>query len=134
MYRAQRISEYALYDNDPQLFDSELGLYLAVTAAQIRDAVSEFLDVHNRVVLDIIPAAMEEEPEEVEPAASPLPPGEPKQPTAPAPQVPSRPPLKPTVGTAPAAVLGEPDSATGELEQPTDSPKLAKRVSGPLHP
>lgn len=134
MYRAQRISEYALYDNDPQLFDSELGIYLAVTAAEIRDAVSEFLDVDNRVVLDIVPAGMEEEPEELEPAASPLPPGEPKQPTAPAPQVPSRPPVKPTVGTAPAAVLGEPDTVTGDLEQPTDSPKPAKRVSGPLHP
>jgi hypothetical protein len=31
-------------------------------------------------------------------------------------------------------VLGEPDSATGDLEQPTDSPKPVKRVSGPLHP
>jgi len=111
-----------------------LGIYLAVTAAEIRDAVSEFLDVNNRVILDIVPAAMEEEPEELEPAASPLPPGEPKQPTAPAPQVPARPPVKPTVGTAPAAVLGDPGTAKGELEQPTDSPKPAKRVSGPLHP
>ncbi len=134
MYRAQRIAEYALYDNDPQLFDSELGIYLAVTTVQIRDAVSEFLDVDNRVILDIVPAAMKEELEEVKPAASPLPPGEPKQPTAPAPQVPSRPPVKPTVGSAPAAVLGEPDTVTGEVEQPTDSPKPAKPISGPLHP
>jgi hypothetical protein len=134
MYRAQRISEYALYDNDPQLFDSELSIYLSITAEEIRSAVSEFLDVDNRVVLDIVPAGSEEEFEVGEPAASPLPPGEPMQPTSPAPQVPSRPPVKPTVGTAPAAVLGEADSATVELEQPTDSPKPAKRVSGPLHP
>ena len=96
--------------------------------------MAEFLDVENRVVLDIIPSADMEEIEEVEPAASPLPPGEPQQPTAPAAQVPPRPPVKPPVGTAPAAVLGEPDSTTGDLEQPSDSPKPTKRVSGPLHP
>jgi predicted Zn-dependent peptidase len=134
MYRAQRIAEYALYDNDPHLFDSELGLYLSITAEEIKQAVSEFLDVDNRVVLDIVPAAMMDEFEETEPAASPLPAGEPQQPTSPAPQLPPRPPVKPTVGTAPAAVLGEPAPATGEIEQPSDSPKPAKRVSGPLHP
>ena len=134
MYRAQRIAEYALYDNDPQLFDSELSIYLSITADEIKNAVSEFLDVDNRVVLDIVPSDLTEELEEVEPAASPLPAGEPQQPTSPAPQVPPPPPVKPTVGAAPAAVLGEPDPVTGELEQPTDSPKPTKRVSGPLHP
>ena len=134
MYRAQRIAEYALYDNDPQLFDSELSIYLSITADEIKNAVSKFLDVENRVVLDIVPSDITEEMEKVEPAASPLPAGEPQQPTSPAPQVPPPPPVKPTVGAAPAAVLGEPDPVTGELEQPTDSPKPTKRVSGPLHP
>jgi predicted Zn-dependent peptidase len=133
MYRAQRIAEYALYDNDPHLFDTELNIYLSITADDIKSAVSEFLDVDNRVVLDIVPGALAEEFEETEPAASPLPAGEPQQPTSPAPQVPPPPPVKPTVGTAPAAVLGEPD-APSDLEQPSDSPKPTKRVSGPLHP
>src|SRR4029434_9436979 len=70
MYRAQRLAEYALYDNDPTLFDSELDHYLAITPEQIKSAVERFLDVDNRVVLDIVPAAMlEETPETV--AASP---------------------------------------------------------------
>ena len=36
MYRAQRIAEYALYDGDPSLFDTELDHYLSVTADQIK--------------------------------------------------------------------------------------------------
>lgn len=134
MYRAQRIAEYALYDHDPHLFDSELGLYLAITADDIQAAVSQFLDVDNRVVLDIVPGALEDETHEVEPAASPLPPGEPQQPTAPAPQVPPAPPVKPPISPTPAAVLGEPNQQPGQPEQPSDSPKPAKRVTGPLHP
>ena len=51
MYRAQRIAEYALYDNDPTLMDSELDLYLSITPEQIRSSVERFLDVENRVVL-----------------------------------------------------------------------------------
>ena len=134
MYRAQRIAEFALYDNDPHLFDSELSLYLSITADEIKNAVGKFLDVDNRVVLDIIPEALTEEFEEIEPAVSALPASEPQQPTSPAPQVPPPPPVKPTVGPAPTAVIGEPEPITGELEQPTDSPKPTKRVSGPLHP
>ena len=134
MYRAQRIAEYALYDGDPQLFDSELGLYLAVTGEEIRAAVHRFLNIDNRVVLDIIPAALADETEEVPPAASPLPPGEPQQPTAPAPQVPPTPPVRPPIAPSPAAVLGEPDTPPGQPEQPSDSPTPTKRVSGPLHP
>ncbi|HEU4478644.1 MAG TPA: pitrilysin family protein [Pyrinomonadaceae bacterium] len=134
MYRAQRISEYALYDGDPQLFDSELSIYLSVTADEIKSAVREFLDVENRVVLDIIPASTSAEFDETEPAASVLPPGEPQQPTSPAPQLPPPPPVKPPVGTVRAAVLGDADRGTGELEQPSDSPKSTERVSGPLHP
>jgi zinc protease len=132
MYRAQRIAEYALYDGDPQLFDSELGIYLAITAEQIKAAVNRFLNIDNRVVLDIIPAA--DEAEEPGTPASSLGPGEPQQPSAPAPQVPPTPPVPPPIGTAPPAVLGEPNQPTGQTEQPSDSPKPTKRVSGPLHP
>ncbi|MCM3873864.1 MAG: insulinase family protein [Pyrinomonadaceae bacterium] len=89
MYRAQRIAEYALYDGDPHLIDSELDQYLRVTADDIRGAVSRFLDVDNRVVLDIIPAALVEEEEDLSEAESSQRAGEAKQPAAPAPPVPA---------------------------------------------
>ena len=79
MYRAQRLAEYALYDGDPTLIDSELDQYLAITPEEIKSAVKRYLDVDNRVVLDIVPAAFAEEVGESV-AASPQPPGEPQQP------------------------------------------------------
>ncbi len=94
MYRAQRLSEYALYDGDPTLFDSELDKYLAITPEHIRAAVQRFLDVENRVVLDIVPETFADKPQETAvsvPAASPTSPqpaGEPRQLSAPPPQVP----------------------------------------------
>jgi zinc protease len=132
MYRAQRLAEYALYDDDPTLFDSELAQYLAIGPEQIRSAVERFLDVENRVVLDIVPAALAEETRETTPSASPQPPGEPKQPAAPPPQVPGAPPAQP-----PAAH----DSASGAAvsnhveppQQPADPPKQTESGSGPLH-
>ena len=42
MYRAQRLAEYALYDGDPTLFDTELDQYLAITPEQIRVRSSAF--------------------------------------------------------------------------------------------
>src|SRR6185436_3246144 len=80
MYRAQRLAEYALYDNDPTLFDSELEHYLSITPEQIRSSVERYLDVENRVVLDIVPAA---ETADADPSAVPSSaqkPGEPQQP------------------------------------------------------
>jgi hypothetical protein len=134
MYRAQRLAEYALYDGDPRLFDSELEQYLAITPEQIRSAVERFLDVENRVVLDIVPGTVEEEldTEEVElPAgASPQPPGEPKQPSAPPPQVPSVPPVEEPAG---AVVVGTASGNPEQSQQPTDPPQQAERGSGPLH-
>jgi predicted Zn-dependent peptidase len=129
MYRAQRIAEFALYDSDPRLFDDELGHYLRVTAEEIRNAVSQFVDVDNRVVLDIVPSGATEE---MAAAASPQPPGEPQQPAAPAPQIPGKPdseapglpadasPLKPTSPAAPSA-------------DPTDAGPQSEHGSGPLH-
>jgi hypothetical protein len=85
LFRAQQLAEFTLYDNDPELFNSDLANYLKITADQIRDAVLNFLDTDNRVLLEIVPA-----PHEV-PAAAPAEPGEPKQPTAPLPQIPPAP-------------------------------------------
>jgi predicted Zn-dependent peptidase len=137
MYRAQRLAEYGLYDGDPTLFDTELDQYLAITPEQIRSAVERFLDVDNRVVLDIVPAAQAEEDtsaeDAVEVAASsaPQPPGDPKQPAAPPAQVPPAPVVQPA--SEPSAVIGS--SVGSPLEpsqQPTDPPKT-ERGSGPLH-
>ncbi len=55
LYRAQRIAEFTLYDGDPHLFDHELDYYLRVTPDQIKAVTKSFLDVDNRVVLDIVP-------------------------------------------------------------------------------
>jgi predicted Zn-dependent peptidase len=136
MYRAQRLAEYALYDNDPTLFDSELDHYLAITPEQIRSAVERFLDIDNRVVLDIVPAAVAEgapaeEASEVAPAASPQQPGEPKQPAAPPPQVPSTPPTQPTADAG--AIGAQVGSQLEQPQQPADPPKQTESGSGPLH-
>jgi zinc protease len=130
MYRAQRLAEYALYDGDPTLFDSELDQYLAITPEQIRSAVERFLDVDNRVVLDIVPAeqVVEEEAEPV--AASPQPPGEPKQPTAPPPIIPP-PPAQPEAESG--ALVGASASNQVEPQQSADPLKQSKSGSGPLH-
>ena len=137
MYRAQRLAEYALYDGDPTLFDSELDQYLAITPEQIRSAVERFLDVENRVVLDIVPApaAEDEAARETAATASPQPPGETKQPTAPAPQVPSAPPvdaMQPT-SDADALVSASIGSPLEQPQQPADPPKQTESGSGPLH-
>ena len=130
MYRAQRLAEYALYDGDPTLVDSELDQYLAITPEQIKNSVELFLDVDNRVVLDIVPAGAAEEGESV--AASPQRPGEPQQPAAPAPQVPANAPSEPkaeagpSVGTSPGGKVEPP-------QQPADPPKQTETGSGPLH-
>ena len=79
IFRAQQLAEFALYDGDPELFNTDLENYLSVTPAQIRDAVARHLDTDNRVLLEIVPGPLEAA---AEPAAPPAP-GEPKQPTAP---------------------------------------------------
>ena len=136
MYRAQRLAEYALYDGDPTLFDTELDQYLAITPEQIRSAVERYLDVDNRVVLDIVPAAVAEETYADEvittsaSPASPQPPGEPRQPTAPPAQVP--PPNQPPAdaGTLVGASVGH---QLEQPQQPADPPTQTERGSGPLH-
>jgi hypothetical protein len=133
MYRAQRLAEYALYDGDPTLFDSELDQYLAITPEQIRSAVERYLDVENRVVLDIVPAAEADlsQAKEIAASASPQQPGEPRQPTAPPPQIPSTPPVQPAAD--PGNVLGPVSNQLEPPQQPADPPKQTKSGSGPLH-
>ena len=56
MSRAQQIAEFALYDGDPTLVNTDLDELLAVTAEQIRHAVGVYLNTDNRALLDVVPA------------------------------------------------------------------------------
>lgn len=115
MYRAQRLAEFALYDSDPKLVDSELDLYLKVTAADIQHVAATYINVENRVVLDIIPVAAADQPIEAAASAAPQAPGDPHQPAAPPPVVP------------------EPTSSEQSTD-PADVPPQTKPGTGPLHP
>jgi predicted Zn-dependent peptidase len=56
MSRAQNIAEFALYDGDATLINSDLEELLAITSEQIRQTVAEYLNTENRSLLDIVPA------------------------------------------------------------------------------
>ena len=130
MYRAQRLAEFALYDSDPRLVDSELDHYLNVTAADIKHAAATYLDSVNRVVLDIIPAPGAEEAEEAV-SASPQHPGDPHQPGSPTPQIPEVPPAEPESPVNADVSQLKPASP----EKPTDPAEAPPQTgSGPLHP
>ncbi|HZN07579.1 MAG TPA: insulinase family protein, partial [Pyrinomonadaceae bacterium] len=131
MYRAQRLAEFALYDSDPRLVDSELDHYLSITAADIQDAVKRFVDVDNRVVLDIVPA--EAEAAEAA-AASPHPPGDPHQPASPSPQIPDVPAPEPESPMEVDVAQIKPAKPVEQPGDPADVPPQAKPGSGPLHP
>ncbi len=131
MYRAQRLAEFALYDSDPRLVDSELDHYLSITAADIQDAVKRFVDVDNRVVLDIVPA--EAEAAEAA-AASPHPPGDPQQPASPSPQIPDVPAPEPESPMEVDVAQIKPAKPVEQPGDPADVPPQAKPGSGPLHP
>ena len=129
MYRAQRLAEFALYDSDPRLVDSELEHYLNVTAADIKQATARYLDNTNRVVLDIIPAPAAEEGEETV-SAAPQHPGEPHQPGSPTPQIPEVPPAEPQSPVNADVPQIKPVSS----DQPKDPADVPPHTgSGPLH-
>lgn len=54
MARAQHIAEFALYDGNPELVNSELDELLAITGEQIKEAVAKYLNTENRTLLDIV--------------------------------------------------------------------------------
>jgi zinc protease len=56
MSRAQHIAEFALYDGDPKLINSELDELLQISPDQIRSAVNAYLNTENRALLDVVPA------------------------------------------------------------------------------
>lgn len=127
MYRAQRLAEFALYDSDPRLVDSELNQYLSVTAEDIKRATAKYLDGPNRVVLDIVPAPSAEAEEAT--AASPQPPADAHQPASPAPQVPPVP-----APEAPVHADASHLKPASTPEQPADPADVKPPTeSGPLH-
>ena len=54
MARAQHIAEFALYDGDPTLINSELDELLAITPEKIQATVAEYLNTENRALLDVV--------------------------------------------------------------------------------
>ena len=134
MYRAQRLAEFALYDSDPRLFDAELDHYLSVTAEEIKNTVARFLDVENRVVLDIVPASNPADSGELVAATTPQPPGEPHQPAAPPAQVPPAPPAEPESPVKSNVPSANPlGSKPEQAQDPADVPQQVDPGSGPLH-
>jgi predicted Zn-dependent peptidase len=125
MYRAQRLAEFALYDSNPRLVDSELDHYLNVTAEDIKRATAKYLDSPNRVALDIVPAPASEAEEAT--AASPQPPADAHQPASPAPQIPEAPAPEPTaeVPHLKPATSPEQPKDPADVQPPTES--------GPVH-
>jgi hypothetical protein len=131
MYRAQRLAEFALYDSNPRLIDSELDHYLSITAEDIQNAVARYIDVDNRIFLDIVPAVADEADTV---AASPHPPGDPHQPAAPSPQIPDVPPLEPESPVKVEMPQIKPAIPVEQPSDPADVPPQTKPGSGPLHP
>jgi zinc protease len=125
MYRAQRLAEFALYDSDPHLIDSELDHYLNVTAGDIKHATAKYIDGPNRVVLDILPVPAAAEAEESA-AASPQHPAEAHQPASPAPQIPETPASEPE---SPVHADVPQLKPTGAAEQPNDPYESTRNVS-----
>ena len=54
MARAQNIAEFALYDGNPELINSELDDLLAITGDQIKENVAKYLNTENRTLLDVV--------------------------------------------------------------------------------
>jgi predicted Zn-dependent peptidase len=57
--RAQHIAEFALYDGNPTLINSQLEELLAISAEEIKTAVATFLNTDNHALLDVVPANKE---------------------------------------------------------------------------
>jgi len=130
MYRAQRLAEFALYDSDPHLVDSELDQYLAITADHIKNATARHINIDNHVVLDIIPAPAAVAGD-VAASASPQAPGDPHQPAAPPAHVPDLPAPEPESPVHADIVHKSPSE---QSQDPADVPPQTKPGTGPLHP
>jgi len=99
LYRAQRLAEYALYDGDPALLNTELERYLRVTPDDIKRAVARYLLTDNHSLMEVVPAhaaPAEAADEQDAPAPSDAPAADERaEPGAPPPQVPHAPAPEP---------------------------------------
>ncbi|HEX8494513.1 MAG TPA: pitrilysin family protein [Pyrinomonadaceae bacterium] len=127
LFRAQRLAEFALYDGDPNLFNTELDRYLSVTPAQIKEAAARYLDTDNRVMMEIVPGRGAEKP-----AATAQPSGVSTQPGAPAPQVPAKPEAQPA--STPTQAIKPPMAQPAQPQQPADAPKQTEPGAQPKRP
>jgi predicted Zn-dependent peptidase len=55
--RTQAIAEYALYDGNPTLINTELEDLLKITSDAIKSAVNKYLKTENRALLNVIPVS-----------------------------------------------------------------------------
>ncbi|MCA1850507.1 MAG: insulinase family protein, partial [Acidobacteria bacterium] len=125
LFRAQRLAEYALYDGDPNLLNTELERYLSVTPAQIKDAVARHLQTDNYSAIEIVPSPPESRDEA--PSASTVDVKEVGQPGAPPPQVPPRPPAQPGSAAEPPTPI-KPAEPRAEVkpQHPADAPRIER--------
>jgi zinc protease len=124
LFRAQQIAEFALYDGDPNLFNTELDRYLAVTAEQIKQAAGRFLNTENYATLNIVPAGAAGRASGPQSTQQP-------QPGSPPPTVPDKP--QPAQPTQPATPV-QPAQPTGQPQQPTETPKPQQSTTGTSRP
>jgi predicted Zn-dependent peptidase len=117
LFRAQRLAEYALYDGDPLLVNTELERYLAVVPEEIRDVIGKYLLTDNHSVIEVMPVQRADSEDKPAPAAEPASPGEPDQPGAPPPQVPSPPPADPAPPTNPTPPVGTATTAVAQQQE-----------------
>jgi predicted Zn-dependent peptidase len=108
LFRAQRLAEYALYDGDPTLFNTELERYLDVTPEEIKRVVRRYLITDNYSLMEVVASEAAEAIEEEPAPAVAEPSGDPTQPASPPPQVPPKPEIEPppvaaSTGTRPTA-------------------------------
>jgi len=121
LYRAQRLSEYALYDGDPELINSEVERYLSVTPEEIKRAAARYLMTDNYSLLEVVTAGAAEGEAPAE--AAPAPSGEPEEPGSPPPQVPP-PPRSDAPSTASSSLPAEPPppASPGQPASPSEPP------------
>jgi zinc protease len=59
--RAQVLGQYEIFDKKPELINTELDQYMAVTPAQIQAVAKKYVDPEKRALLEIVPAPAKEE-------------------------------------------------------------------------
>jgi predicted Zn-dependent peptidase len=123
MFRAQMLAEYTLYDGDPDLFNTELEIYLRIAPEEIRDAAARYLATDNYSLIEVVPTREEAEPAATSASAATA---EAEQPGAPPPQVPPRPHAQPDAATetTPETPLAHDEPHPEKPAQPADAPAL----------